>query len=78
MKKLGALSAAVGGANLKQNQGKKEKAKGHRAKCLKRVPVYLFDDHQKALIQGLTALNFSDYMIEATREKLARDHGLPY
>jgi hypothetical protein len=75
MVNIDALNKAVAGANLKETRGKQAKPQGTRPKNLKRVPEYVFTDHADLKRAGLTALNLSDYMIEATREKLLRDQG---
>jgi len=48
-------------------------AKSTRAKNLKTVPTSYFDAHKAAKEAGKTSLNFSDYIVEALREKLEKD-----
>lgn len=48
-------------------------AKTTRAKNLKTVPASYFEAHKAAKKAGKTSLNFSDYIVEALREKLEKD-----
>ena len=44
-----------------------------KSKLLKAVPVAMEERHKALQEQGITTLNFTQYIIEALREKLARD-----
>lgn len=66
-------------ARLQVNQ-KKDKAEPAtrtvRSKTLKAIPTNYFEAHQKLRDINRTNLDFSNYIVEALREKLERDGGL--
>ncbi|QCR38932.1 chaperonin [Nissabacter sp. SGAir0207] len=47
-----------------------------RTKTLKAIPTSYFDAHQKLRDNNKTGLDFSNYILEALREKLERDGAL--
>lgn len=47
-----------------------------RAKNLRAVPLSFFEAHDQLKSQNGTSLDFSAYILEATREKLERDGAL--
>lgn len=44
-----------------------------KTKTLKAIPLAYFDAHQKLRSENKTGLDFSNYIIEAIREKLEKD-----
>ncbi|ECB6312628.1 chaperonin [Salmonella enterica subsp. enterica serovar Benue] len=44
-----------------------------KTKTLKAIPLAFFDAHQKLRNENKTGLDFSNYIIEAIREKLEKD-----
>lgn len=79
-KSLFDVAQGVGGeARLQVNpeQHKAEPAaRTVRSKTLKAIPTNYFDAHQKLRDTNRTNLDFSNYIMEALREKLERDGGL--
>ena len=61
------------GAKLVESSTASEPA--FKAKHLKSIPAQYFEDHKQLKAAGKTSLNFSDYIVEALREKLAQDKG---
>lgn len=47
-----------------------------KTKTLKAIPVTYFEAHQKLRDTNKTNLDFSNYIVEALREKLEKDGGL--
>ncbi|EOA1814439.1 chaperonin, partial [Klebsiella variicola] len=47
-----------------------------RTKTLKAIPTTYFDAHQKLRDTNKTNLDFSNYIMEALREKLEREGGI--
>ncbi|EJX7572442.1 hypothetical protein OEK23_003573 [Vibrio cholerae] len=50
--------------------------KNTKAKHLKHVPIQYFNKHAELNASGKTSLNFTDYIVEALREKLEREGAL--
>ncbi len=66
--------AAIGekDAKVAEKSAPKE-SKKTRAKTLRSMPSAFFDAHEKLVNRGDTTLDFSNYIVEAVREKLKRD-----
>ncbi len=45
----------------------------HKPKHLNAMPASYFEAHKQGKTQGITSLDFSQYIYEAVREKLQRD-----
>lgn len=71
-----ALSQVGKKAALTENKSEEAKVVTTKAKHLKAVPMSYFEKHEKMKQEGKTSLNFTDYIIEALREKLERDGAL--
>ncbi|TDN48054.1 chaperonin [Scandinavium goeteborgense] len=73
-------AANVGGEALLQVNAEKSNAapaqRTVRSKTLKVIPTAYFDAHKKLLDENKTNLDFSNFIMEALREKLVREGGL--
>lgn len=56
-----------------QTEDKQEALKKTKSKSLASVPIHYFDLHKELKDTNKTNLDFSNYILEALREKLARD-----
>ncbi|NQD63734.1 chaperonin [Enterobacter sp. CM29] len=53
-----------------------QQKRGTRTKTLKAIPEFYFDAHENLRTTNKTNLPFSNYIMEAIREKLERDGAL--
>lgn len=70
-------SQVTGSARLNsQNEEQQDTARLTKSKSLKAVPVHYFELHKGLRDTNKTNLDFSNYIVEALREKLERDGAL--
>ncbi len=75
-KNIDLSSIGEGDAKLSDNVKPKNQDKKTRAKTLRAMPSLFFEAHERLLNKGDTSLDFSNYIVEAVREKLKKDGAL--